>query len=273
MDLAQILHSPIPGEYLSEMDFLQKSDHFYYDQVHFLLSILYAVNNEFEESHRVVFRLLDKLVQKHGAEGVRQRIATLVKMLAPLEKNLNDSSANMLEMHQEQIKLLLAQSFRMAGRLLLVFKESERAKEYFQKSMYYDPNCPLTRYEYGRLLARDGETRANSLRFFQDIDKSQIEQPYSHFSSEIECALPKFLRPLVGEAHGYSLYFLAFCWLAWVACREQRFEDCRMGLKNLQTYGNHPLFPVASVQLLEEKLARKDITTGKDKGKGKVMSL
>jgi hypothetical protein len=232
---------------------------FFYDQVHFLCSILYAVNHNFEKSHQIVFKLIDTLRGQHGDENIKRRIETSLKMMAQLEKylDINLIATNQLQ-HIEQVKIFLAQAFRIAGRLLLTFKDRELARECLQKALIYDPDCQVTLYEYGLLLAKDRNTRLSSPGFFKRIDETQLAQPYSYFQREAEKVLPKFMRELMGLAKPVPLYFLACLLLAWIACREHRFSDCKSEIKKLHKHEKEPMFPAKSLQLLEQKLAKKE---------------
>lgn len=206
-------------------------DTFWKDKIFFLLSILYAVTNDFQKSHDVIFSLFEDMRSflASGDEGMKERMMSLKDIIEFLT-----------QYHQpDKLNYFFAQAFRILGQVFNTLQEYHHAQNCFKRSLEFDENCALTYYEQALALYRSPKLEATRRDYASEVtaletayglvSTTKVAQTYIHASAE-KNLLPKRLRSAIINAQNTplsspSLNALICSFLALLYCKTGDLEQ------------------------------------------------
>ncbi len=219
-------------------------DQFWFDQTFYILAVLYATAGLHKKSNDVLNELWDHMVRELPAatlnESIKKRIYNLVKLIDFFSASTQSSS--------DDYKKLLAQTYRLAGRLLTALQSKPRLAlhpeaenpertviaNYFEKSLQFDEDNAATYYDYGRFLYQNVRTHDVAIEKFETVavlESTKAEENekimYLHLGRE-GANLPKHLRQsgILEQAHANSLYYLACWYLVLINAKQGKVSLC-----------------------------------------------
>lgn len=134
---------------------------FYFDQAHFILAVLYGLQNNHALSNEVLSDLIEKMSYRHGEEGVRNRIETCLDITTLVKKNIAHPTN---EIDDQQVLLkILAHTYRLAARVMVKLSDRDAATRYFRSALDYQPGCKMTHYEHHLFVVRHQQERQQAL--------------------------------------------------------------------------------------------------------------
>lgn len=203
-------------------------DKFWQDQVYVLLSVLYALQDNFINSRKMVFdfwECIEKNILEDAKDSIKQRTVTIIKLFEFFVSKYNS----------EETKSMFAQAFRIAGHLSSLFDElHEDAQRCFEKSIEYNESCLLTQFEFGvySYHAKKYEQALECFTLVQLMLETNNEKnalTYKFFPQE-GTVLPHCLRILCenkSEQAALPLYFLTCSFLTLSHYRENRKQEAK----------------------------------------------
>ncbi|MFI5406613.1 MAG: NB-ARC domain-containing protein [Nitrososphaerales archaeon] len=213
---------------------------YWYDQIHFLLAVLYAAQGNYVRSYQIVTEVWNKIIEiiekgfsiapsNIGDEGIKNRLHLILKLLRIFERPGMST----------QLTKLFVEGYRLIGRMFNASQKKddmshfdrETIKNCFEKSLKYDPNCSLSHYDYGRFLYQHAGTRAEAtvhfetVRTIEDQKNAESKLRYQHFGREGR-NLPKYMRHSSLVTSPSSLYYLACVYQVLINCKKDDKTLC-----------------------------------------------
>lgn len=226
----------------------KNTDPFWNDQLQLLLSLTFACQNRFQESHNQLFSLWREMIESGNEVGFKQRVISIQSIVNFLVQKYEAGN----RAHS------FGQAYRLLGRLLSVFacRESHvddhddflsRALTCFEHAEKYDETSVITHYEYAEALLKKGDYEnathqflmAHTLLFTGEKDEQYEYDPFE-FNLLPDWMHDQLIDKQKADTPCFSICFLTQLFVAHITQKKAKCTDA-ICLSKLKSTTQHPL--------------------------------